>query len=174
VFFKLPKYRIVTTKIAPYIKVPYVRKTINIYENKLKHYKNTCNSIYYAERDDFRTYFYIKNNLLRYYNSISKPIFKMDIVNEKYEMFDLRSTKYINRDPNSIVIETEQGKKYLVSNDLEYEGRRGYTAIIDITNGEQVYMRQRKSKDEYLYFRFIRPIGNSIVPIIIIQKYRSL
>ena len=169
-FFNLPKYRIVSAKIAPCIKVPYVRKTINIYQNELKHYRNIYNSIYYVENDNLRTYFYIKNNLVKYYSSISTPIFKMDIVDEKYEMFDLRNIKYINRDPNSIVIETEQGKKYLVSSDLEYEGRRGYVAIIDVTNGEKVYMKQRKGKDEDLYFRFIRPIGNSIVPIIIIQS----
>ncbi len=169
-FFKLPKYGIASVKVEPYIKVPYVRKTINIYENKLKHYKNIYNSIYYAKNDNLRTYFYIKNNLLKYYNSVGTPIFRMDIVNEKYEIFDLENTKYINRDPNGILIETKQGKKYLVSNDLEYEDRRRYVAIIDTTNGEQVYMKQRKGKDEYLYFRFIRPIGNSIIPIIIIQS----
>lgn len=169
-FFKLPNHRIASTIVAPYIKVPYVSKTINVYQTELKPYNKIYNSIFYAEKDNHRTYFYIKNDLLKYYNSVSRPIFKIDIVNEKYEIFDLRHTKYINRDPKSIVIVTEQGKKYLVSDNLEYEGKSGYVAIIDITNGEQVYMKQRKGEDEDLYFHFMHPIGNSIIPIIRIQS----
>ena len=169
-FFKLLKHRILSTKIAQHIKVPYVGKTINIYQIELKHYNNIYNSIYYAEKDNRRTYFYIKSNLLKYYNAVSRPIFKLDIVNEKYEMFDLRNIKYVNRDPKSIVIVTEQGKKYLVSDNLEYEGKSGYVAIIDITSGEQMYIKQRKGEDVDLYFHFMRPIGNSIVPIIRIQS----
>jgi len=160
----------VSTKVAPCIKVPYVHKTINIYQTELKPYNGMYNSIYYAEKDSHRTYFYFKNDLLKYYNSVSRPTLKMNIVNEKYEIFDLRNTKYINRDSQSIVIETEQGKKYFVSNNLEYEGKKGYVAIIDITKGEQVYMKQRKGKDKNLYFGFIRPLGNSIIPIIIVQS----
>ena len=159
-----------STKVAPCIKVPYVHKTINIYQTELKPYNGMYNSIYYAEKDSHRTYFYFKNDLLKYYNSVSRPTLKMNIVNEKYEIFDLRNTKYINRDSQSIVIETEQGKKYFVSNNLEYEGKKGYVAIIDITKGEQVYMKQRKGEDEDLNFHFMHPIGNSIIPIIRIQS----
>ena len=41
----------------------------------------------------------------------------MDFVSERYNILELSSTKYINNDPESIVIVTEQGKQYLVSNE---------------------------------------------------------
>lgn len=75
---------------------------------------------YYAEEDKRKMYFYINNSLIRYYNTINIPILTMDIVGEGHKILDLANTKYVNNDPSSIVIVTEQGNQYLVSNDVEY------------------------------------------------------
>jgi hypothetical protein len=92
----------------------------------------------------------------------------MDVVNERYKIVESSNTKYVNNDPESIIIATEHGKQYLVSDKVEYEDEGKYVAVIDITNNEEIYMEER-DEDEYLYFRFIRPIGNSIIPIIRIK-----
>ena len=164
-FFKLANHKIVNVKASPYIKIPYVKARVNIYKTDLNHYNKIRNKIYYAKKDEYKTYFYFKNNLFKYYNTIKEPVFVMDFVSERYNILELSSTKYINNDLESIVIVTEQGKQYLVSNEVEYEDEGKYLAVIDITNKEEIYMEKRDEED-YLYFSFIRPIGNSIIPII--------
>ena len=164
-FFKLANHKIVNVKASPYIKIPYVKARVNIYKTDLNHYNKIRNKIYYAKKDEYKTYFYFKNNLFKYYNTIKEPVFVMDFVSERYNILELSSTKYINNDLESIVIVTEQGKQYLVSNEVEYEDEGRYLAVIDITNKEEIYMEKRDEED-YLYFSFIRPIGNSIIPII--------
>jgi len=165
VFFKLANHKIVGVKVAPCIKVPYVKGRVNIYKTDLNHYNNTYNTIYYAEKGEYRTYFYLKNNSFKYYNSIRKPLFMIDVVNEKYKIIELNNANYVNNDSKSLVIVTEQGKQYLVSNEVEYEDEGKYLAIIDIINNKEIYM-EKLDEEDYLYFSFIRPIGNSIVPII--------
>ena len=127
--------------------------------------------MYYAEKGEHRTYFYFKNNWFKYYNSLRKPLFMIDVVNEKHTMIELNNADYVNNDPKSLIIVTEQGKQYLISNDVEYKNEGKYLAVIDITNNKEIYMEKR-DEDDYLYFRFILPIANSIIPIIRIKdKY---
>ncbi len=162
-FFKLPNLRTINIKVAPYIKFPYVEGFLNLDKLNFGHYNNIIGGIYYVEKNKKRTYFYITNNLIRYYNSHSKPVFTIDIVSGKHEMIDLINTNYINKDPESIVVATEQGRQYFISSNLEYNGKNHFVAVIDIKNGKEIYMKRREDE---LYFDFIHPIGNSIVPII--------
>jgi hypothetical protein len=142
-----------------------VKGRVDIYKTNLNHYNNIYNTIHYAEKDKNRTYFYLKNNSFKYYNSIRKPLFMIDVVNEKYKMIELNNASYTNNDPKSLIIVTEQGEQYLVTNEVEYEDEGNYLAVIDITNNEKIYM-EKCHEEDYLYFSFIRPIGNSIIPII--------
>jgi len=119
VFFKLSKYGIASAKVAPYIKFPYVEGFLNSDKLKFGHYNNMLGGIYYVEKDKKRSYFYITNNLIRYYNSNSRPVFAIDIVSGKHKMIDLINTKYINKDPESIVVVTEQGRQYFISNNAD-------------------------------------------------------
>ncbi len=164
-FFNPANHQIVNVKFAPCIKVPYVKERVDFYKTHLNPYNEIYNTIYYSEKGEYTTYFYIENNLFKYYNGTKKPIFMMEVVNERYKLLELSSQKYVNNDPESIVIVTEKGKQYLVSNEVEYEGEGKYVAVIDIINNEEIYMEER-DEDKYLYFRFMRPIGNSIIPII--------
>jgi hypothetical protein len=163
VFFKLPNFRTISIKAAPYIKFPYVEGFFNSDKLKFGHYNNIFGGIYYVEKDKKRTYFYITNNLIRYYNSNSRPVFAIDIVSGKYKMIDLINTKYINKDPESIVVVTEQERQYFISNNLEYNDKGRHIAVIDIKNDKEIYI---KRLEDEVYFDFIHPIGNSIVPII--------
>jgi len=163
VFFKLPNFRTISIKVAPYIKFPYVEGFFNSDKLKFGHYNNIFGGIYYVEKDKKRTYFYITNSLIRYYNSNSRPVFAIDIVSGKYKMIDLINTKYINKDPESIVVVTEQERQYFISNNLEYNGKGRHIAVIDIKNDKEIYI---KRLEDEVYFDFIHPIGNSIVPII--------
>jgi len=117
VFFKLANHKIVNVKASPYIKIPYVKARVNIYKTDLNDYDKIRNTIYYAKKDEYKTYFYFKNNLFKYYNTIKEPVFVMNFVSERYNILELSSTKYINNDPESMVIVTEQGKQYLFSNE---------------------------------------------------------
>ncbi len=162
-FFKLPNLRTINIKVASYIKFPYVEGFLNLDKLNFRHYNNIIGGIYYVEKNKKRTYFYTTNNLIRYYNSHSKPVFAIDIVSGKHEMIDLINTNYINKDPESIVVVTEQGRQYFISNNLEYNSNSHFVAVIDIKNGKEIYMKRREDE---LYFDFIHPIGNSIVPII--------
>jgi len=169
VFFKLPINKLVSSKVATCVKVPYVNERIDVYKTDLNSYNKIYNTIYCAEKGEHRTCFYSKNNLLRYYNGLDKPVFTLDVIDGSHKILDLRNTQYINKDPESIVLVTEQGKQYLVSNKVE-DDDGVYVAVIDIITGKEIYIEPREDEDEDLYFSFMRPVGNSMIPFVRIRS----
>jgi hypothetical protein len=177
VFFNLPNKKVIRSRVASFVKVPYVNERIDVYKTDLNPYNKIYNTIYVVKKDEHRTYFYVKNNLIRYYNKSNIPVFTIDVISESYKISDLGNIPYINKDPESIVLVTEQGKQYLISNKVE-DSDGVYVAVIDITTGKEIYIEPREDEiedwreheKEVLYFSFMRPLGNSIIPIIKIQR----
>jgi hypothetical protein len=169
VFFKLPIHKVVSSRVASFVKVPYVNGRVDVYKTVLNLYNKIYNVIYCAKKDEHKTYFYVKNNSIRYYNRTDIPVFTIDVINGSHKIHDLRNTQCINKDSESIVLITEQGQQYLVSNRVE-DSDGVYVAVIDITTGKEIYIEPREDETKDLYFNFMRPVGNSIIPIIRIQR----
>jgi hypothetical protein len=74
VFFNLPKGRVLDTKIAQHIKLPYASDIVDIFNTRIMayegtdfyYYNGTYNTMYYVKSFDNITYFHPTSNLVTY------------------------------------------------------------------------------------------------------------
>ena len=156
-------------KIAQHIKIPYASERLDIIKTEYKTYSNIHNTLYQASFDKYTTYFFIKNNHIYYHKEKENisVIFKLDILQGNHRVFDTSHLNHKLNDSESILVETKDGRKYIITNDVDWVELQGCVAVIDAINGNNLYI---ESKQNNLYLGAFSPIANNVIPIVQVTK----
>ncbi len=120
--------------------------------------------MYYATKDDYRTYFYHKNNLIEYYNeNTRKSIIVPNLENNTYTLIKFNKLRKKIDDKRSLVVKDGDGKWYIIMLDTTCSDGKDCIAVIDAQSGQELWARRHESllKNLILY-----SIANTILPII--------
>jgi hypothetical protein len=156
-------------KVAQHIKIPYASERLYIIKTEYKAYSNIYNTLYQASFNKYTTYFFMKNNYIYYHKEKENrsAIFKLDILRGNHWVFDTSHLNHKLKEPDSILVETKNGRRYIITNDVDWTELQGCVAVIDATNGNNLYI---ESKQNNLYLEAFSPIANSVVPIVQVTK----
>ena len=156
-------------KVAQHIKIPYASERLDIIKNEYKTYSNIHNTLYQASFDKYTTYFFIRNNHIYYHKEKENisVIFKLDIFQGNHRVFDTSHLNHKLNDSESILVETKDGRKYIITNDVDWVELQGCVAVIDATNGNNLYI---ESKQNNLYLGAFSPVANNVIPIVQVTK----
>ena len=156
-------------KVAQHIKIPYGSDRLDIIKTEYKAYNNIQNILYQASSDKQKTYFFSKNNNIYYYQETGNgnPIFKLDILRGNHRVFNTSHLNHKLNDSESILVETKDGRKYIITNDVDWVELQGCVAVIDATNGNNLYI---ESKQNNLYLGAFSPVANNVIPIVQVTK----
>jgi hypothetical protein len=157
-------------KIAQHIKIPYVSDFLDIMRTKYQAYGNIYNILYQASNSEMSTYFFIKNNQVYYYRVADNkiPIFKLDILKKEHRILDTSHLIHRFKDINSTIVMLESGKRYIITNNVDWNGLQECAAIIEAQSGYNLYIETRQSN---LYLRAFLLVCNSIVPVLQVTEY---
>ena len=156
-------------KVAQHIKIPYGSDRLDIIKTEYKAYNNIHNILYQASSDKQKTYFFSKNNNIYYYQETGNgnPIFKLDILWGNHRLFDTSRLSHKFKEDDSILVETKSGKKYIITNNVDWGELQACVAVIDATSGNNLYI---ESKQNNLYLGAFSLIANSVAPIVQVTK----
>ncbi len=156
-FFKLHNDTKLQVKFASYAKIPYAGNILNVFRTSYKPYSNLIGTIHCVKKEDYTTYFYSKNNAIKYYrkdrNDTIMPIvsFFEPITSQVIKL----QGKHDIDEENSLLVRTEDGKYYVVaiSEDI---------IVLNVSDNKIIYSAPVSNT---LYSGYFYPIANVIVPI---------
>jgi hypothetical protein len=156
-------------KVSQHIKIPYSGKSLDIVQTKYESYNKIYNALYKASNDGEVTYFFSRKNCIYYHRETDNKtaIFKLDILRGEHEVFDTSRFIHKIRDNDSLVVRTDDGKWYIITNNVDWNDHQECVAVIDAISGNNLYIESRKSN---LYLEIFPPIANSIVPVLQVTK----
>lgn len=146
------------------IKVPYVSGKLDISECSCNPYNMLHNTMYYATKDNYKTYFYHKNNLIKYYNEITRnSIIIPNLENNTYTPIKFNQLRQKIDDNSSLVVKDGDGKWYIIMLHTICSDGKDCVAVIDAQSGQEIWTTRHQSvlKSLILY-----SIANTVVPII--------
>jgi len=167
--FNMPEHTQQKVKLAQHIKFPYASNRLDITKTEYNAYNNIHNILYQASNDKQKTYFFSKNNKIYYYQETDNEttIIKLDILSGNHQVFDTSRLNHKIKEADSILVETKDGGRYIITNNVDWDELQGCLAVIDATNGNNLYI---ESKQNNLYLEAFSPIANSVVPIVQVTK----
>ena len=155
----------ISTKVANHVKVPYVKDKIDFSITKMVNYSGIYNLIYGIEKEDFITYFQMKNSVIYYHRKLSNTCqffwFKTNL--SDYEIIDFSNVRYSIKGSENLLIKTGKGKWYIISDDVECHNKKNCLALIDATTGRDLFL---DSKDNNVLLKFLYPLADAIFPIL--------
>ncbi len=156
VFFNLLKGNTLRTKIAQYIKLPYVTDNADIFntihrgyeKTDFRYYNRTYNTMYYIKSLDSVTYFRPTSNLVTYERKVGDevPVFIPDFLNTSYNLVQFNKLNIINKSENNLLVKTAKDKLYFVSLDIQWHDNKRYIAFIDIKSGKPLLMINKNNE----------------------------
>ncbi len=167
--FSTKEYEKQKVYVSQHVKIPYASNLLDIIKTAYKPYNKIYNTLYQAANGKDVTYFFSRNNYIYYYRETANKtaLFQLDILRGDYRIFDTSHLAHEIKDPDSIVVKTEDGKWYIITDDVDWAGLQDCVAVINLTNGDNLYIESRSNN---LYLQAFPPIFNSIVPIIQVTK----
>jgi hypothetical protein len=152
-------------KVAQHVRIPYANQRLDIMRTEYNAYNRIHNTLYQASNDKYATYFFIKNSYVYYYRETdnTSPIFMLDVLQGAHQVFDTSHLIHRFKETDSIVVGTKDGKRYIITNNVDWAELRGCVAVIDATSGNNLYI---ESKENNLYLEIFPPIANSVVPVV--------
>jgi hypothetical protein len=156
-------------KMAHHIKIPYASERLDIANTEYNAYNKIYNTLYHSINDKYATYFFIRNNYVYYHRETSNtsPIFRLDVLRGAHQVFDTSHLIHRFKETDNIVVGTKDGKRYIITNNVDWGELRKCVAVIDATSGNNLYI---ESKENKLYLEVFPPIANSVVPIVQVTK----
>jgi hypothetical protein len=170
VLFPNSKNKVPAVKTAPCLKAPYVTDKLNILESYCDPHNMLYNTIYYITKKHYKTYFYHKNNLAKYYNenTLKRNTFiVLDLKNDVYTPIKFNKLKHKIDDYISFIIKTEDEKWYIITENTTCSDGKNCIAIINAQNGQELYTANRINA---LYELTLYSIANTVIPIIQVKK----
>jgi hypothetical protein len=171
VFFTTYKNKIPKTKIAYYIKSPYIRngKQLGNSQTSFEAYKKTYNSMYYFKQDGDITYFRTVKNLLIYERTKDKgiPVFIPDFFNTSYKLVEFSKLNIVNKSNENLLVKTAKDKLYFISLDIQWHDNKRYIAVIDVERGKPLFMA---SKENETWADLLYIIDKKVIPILHFKK----
>ena len=176
-FFNWPKSNALNTKIAQYIKLPYVSDNVDIFNTStseekgsdFKAYKGAYRAIYYVKNLDNITYFRSTNNLLNYERKTNGEIaiFVPDFLNASYKFVQFSKINIINKSENNLLVKTAKDKLYFISLDIQWRDNERYIAVLDVERGKPLFMatKEDETRADLLYI-----IDKKVIPILHFKK----
>ena len=158
--------RILPVQIASYLKAPYVTNNLNILESNCDPYNMLHNTLYFIIKKNRKTYFYLKNNLIKYHNEDARKqnsFIISDIENGVYKLIRFNKLKHKIYDYISFIIKGENGKWYIITENTTCRDGSNCCAVIDAQNGRELCTVSRESS---LYELILYGMANRVVPII--------
>ncbi len=134
--------RPISIKNAHHIKLPYAKHKVNFSTSKLVPYGGIYNLIYGLDKQDVTTYFYIKNNTIYYHRKLfgEPQFFWIDYRSNEHKLIEFRSLKYNIGGLENLLIKTDKGKWYVISDGVGIKRKKKYLALIDATTGRELFM----------------------------------
>jgi hypothetical protein len=128
----------VPTKVAPHVKIPYVKNMLNAFRQKAKSYEYTQNIIYRIASEEYVSYFYVKKDLINYYRQSVRNEGVL-IPNTKYNTYDFvefnKSAQYTRR-PLTLLTKSLEGKWRIIVIKTENDSKEhGMIITSDEVNG---------------------------------------
>jgi hypothetical protein len=156
-------------RAAQHIKIPYASERLDIIQTEYRTYNNIHNILYQASSDKHVTYFFIKNNHIYYHKERENisVIFKLDILYGNHRVLDTSYLEHNFKDADSILVEMKDGKRYIITNNVDWVGIQECVAVMDANNGNNLYIESKQNK---LYLEAFLPIANSVIPIVQVTK----
>jgi hypothetical protein len=171
VFFTTSKNKIPKSKIAYYIKSPYIRngKPLENSQASFKAYKKTYNSMYYFKQDGDITYFRTAKNLLMYERTTGSgiPVFIPDFFNTSYKLVKFSKLNIVNKSNKNLLVKTAKDRLYFISLDVQWHDNKRYIAVIDVERGKPLFMA---SKDDETRSDLLYIIDRKVIPILHFKK----
>ena len=132
--------------------------------SKLVPYGGIYNLIYGLDKQDATTYFYIKNNTIHYHRKLfgEPQFFWLDYRSNEHKLIEFKTLKYSIEGLENLLIKTDKGKWYVISDRVELERKKKYLALIDATTGRELFMANQKDN---ILLKFFYPLADSIFPI---------
>ena len=171
-FFNLPKYNVLITKIARHIKLPYVTDNVDIFNTRtrgyektdFRYYNRTYNIMYYIKSLDSVTYFRPTNNLVTYERKVGEeiPVFILDFFNTSYNLVQFNKLNIINKSENNVLVKNSKDKLYFISLDIQWRDNKRYIAVIDIKSGKPLLMI---NKDNEQLSDLLAILNRHVIPI---------
>jgi len=171
VFFTTSKNKIPKSKIAYYIKSPYIRngKPLENSQASFKAYKKTYNSMYYFKQDGDITYFRTAKNLLMYERTTGSgiPVFIPDFFNSSYKLVKFSKLNITNKSKKNLLVNTTKDRLYFISLDIQWHDNKRYIAVIDVERGKPLFMasKEDETRSDLLYI-----IDKKVIPILHFKK----
>ena len=172
-FLVLSSNKPISTKVAHHVKVPYVKDKIDFSSTKMVNHGGIYNLIYGISKNDITTYFHIKNNVIFCYRKLSgaPQFFRFKPYMSSYELIEFDNINHSINGSESLLIKTDEGKWYIISDGVEYEDQKNCLALIDGTTGENLFIA---SQDDNVLLKYLYPIADAIFPILQVTNHEIL
>ena len=172
-FLILRPNKTIGTKIAYHVKLPYIEGTIDFSKTKMVNHGGIYNLIYGISKNDVTTYFQIKNNVIFCHRKLSgaPQFFRFKPYMSGYELIEFYNLNHSINGSESLLIRTDEGKWYIISDGVDYEYQKNCLALIDGTTGENLFIA---SQDDSVLLKYLYPISDAIFPILQVTKHEIL
>ncbi len=169
-FFKRYDSSSFALKIAPHIKIPLVDNKLSIPGYFFEHYNNIYNLVQHVKKSEYVTYFYTQKNITYYYRKHrNEDCFIIpDILKGSYEVVSIDKLDYRiegtkNIQPKTLLIKTDDGIFYLISDNFTDSEGKKFLMILNLSNKKILY---KMSQKDNIYISWFYPMANVIVPIL--------
>jgi hypothetical protein len=165
VFLSLLPNNTISIKIAYHVKLPYIEGTIDFSKTKMVNHGGIYNLIYGISKNDFTTYFQIKNNVIFCHRKLpgAPQFFRFKPYMSGYELIEFYNLNHSINGSESLLIRTDEGKWYIISDGVDYEAQKNCLALIDGTTGKNLFIA---SQDDNVLLKYLYPIADAIFPIL--------
>jgi hypothetical protein len=152
-------------KVVQHIKIPYAGERLDIVKTQYNAYNNIYNTLYQASNNEHITYFFVRSNYVYYHRQASNtsPMFSLDILQGEHRILDTSHLMHKIKDKGSMLVKTENGKWYIITNNVDFDELQECVAVIDAVSGNNIYIESRKNN---VFLDIFPPISNNIVPIL--------
>jgi len=173
VFLSLLPNKTIGAQIAYHVKLPYIEGTIDLSKTKMVNHGGIYNLIYGISKNDVTTYFQIKNNVIFCHRKLSgtPQFFRFKPYMSGYELIEFDNLNHSINGSESLLIKTDEGKWYIISDGVDYEYQKNCLALIDGTTGENLFIA---SQDDSVLLKYLYPIADAIFPILQVTNHEIL
>lgn len=128
--------------------------------------------MYCAQNGQFKTCFYIRNNVIDYYRKsvYNVELFILDTTSVTYKPIQFRKLDIKINEENTLLLKTDKGKHYVVVRHVGDDSECKCILIIDAQNGMLLYKEEITNNNNNVYIDILYPIANRVLPIIHVTR----
>ena len=168
-FLVLPISKLISTKVAHHIKIPYVKNKVDFSEGKVIDYGGIHNIIYGLNKKGITTYFYMKNGILYYHRKPfgAPQFFWLDPHLNTHKLIEFHNLNHSIKGLENLLIATDKGEWYIISDGVEYGQKKKCLALINAITGQNIFI---SSQNNNVLLKFFYPLVDSIFPILQVTR----